>query len=109
MTWLRTCATGRGRRDVKLQASSAARCALRVTAGAVLGCASPAGAQPPPTVPRPPTREEVERPQPREAQRRPRLEVEGGVERAPCALDGEAYRDIRFTPRSVTFGGLKAL
>ncbi|HEX6376798.1 MAG TPA: ShlB/FhaC/HecB family hemolysin secretion/activation protein [Allosphingosinicella sp.] len=60
-------------------------------------------------MPRAPTREEVERPQPREAERRPRLSVEGDVERAPCALDGEAYRHIRFTPRSVSFGGLKEL
>jgi hemolysin activation/secretion protein len=35
--------------------------------------------------------------------------VEGGVERAPCALQGEAYRHIRFTPRSVSFGGLKEM
>lgn len=60
-------------------------------------------------MPRAPTREEVERPQPRQPERRSRLSVEGGIERAPCALAGEAFRDIRFTPRSVTFGGLKAL
>jgi hemolysin activation/secretion protein len=60
-------------------------------------------------LPRPPTREEVERPRPREPKQGPRLNVEGGVERAPCALAAEAYRDIRFTPRSVFFGGLKGL
>jgi hemolysin activation/secretion protein len=94
---------------VKLRASTAIRCALFASAGAVLAGASAAPAQTAPNLPRPPTREEVERPQPRRSEARPRLRVEGDVERAPCALAGEAYSAIRFTPRSVTFGGLKAL
>jgi hemolysin activation/secretion protein len=60
--------------------------------------------------PRPPTREEVERgrpppppPQP------PRLTVEGGVEHAPCALEDERFRAIRFTPRAVSFEHLRGL
>jgi hemolysin activation/secretion protein len=50
----------------------------------------------------------VERPRP-ERTDRSRLSVEGGIERAPCALEGEEFRDIRFTPRSVSFGGLKEM
>jgi hemolysin activation/secretion protein len=92
---------------VKLAAATASRRTFVVSACALLGGA--AGAQVPANAPRPPTREEVERPSPRTAEPRSRLSVEGGVERAPCALAGEAFRDIRFTPRSVTFGGLKEM
>jgi hemolysin activation/secretion protein len=94
---------------VKRPASSASRRARLASACAAFACAAGVQAQAPPNPPRPPTREEVERPRPRETEPRSRLSVEGGVERAPCALDGEAFRDIRFTPRSVTFGGLKEL
>ena len=63
--------------------------------------------RPPPI---PPTREEVTRPTPTPpVTRAPRLEVEGGVERAPCALDAPEYQNIRFTPRVVQFDGLKGL
>jgi hemolysin activation/secretion protein len=85
------------------------RRSLLASAGAALACASGAPAQTGPTPPRPPTREEVERPRPRETEARTRLSVEGGIERAPCALEAEAFRDIRFTPRSVTFGDLREL
>jgi hemolysin activation/secretion protein len=58
----------------------------------------------------PPTREEVTRPvapvQPRQATR---LEVEGGIERAPCALDGPDYQNIRLTLRAAEFEGLQGL
>lgn len=91
---------------MRLPASTLSRGTLFLSA---LSCASAAQAQTPPGAPRPPTREEVERPRPPEPDRRPRLSVEGGIERAPCALEGEAYRDIRFTPRSVSFGGLKEM
>jgi len=90
---------------VRLPAATVSRPALVLSACA--GLASAAGAQA--QTPRAPTREEVERPLPPRPDRRPRLEVEGGIERAPCALEGEAFRDIRFTPRSVSFGGLKAM
>ncbi|MGZ8353112.1 MAG: ShlB/FhaC/HecB family hemolysin secretion/activation protein [Allosphingosinicella sp.] len=93
---------------MKLPASSVSRRVRLLSACAALACASGAQAQAPPDAPRAPTREEIERPLPRE-ERRPRLSVEGGIERAPCALDGEAFRDIRFTPRGVSFGGLKEL
>jgi hemolysin activation/secretion protein len=49
----------------------------------------------------------VERPPERRPEPRSRLSIEGGIERAACALEGDAFRDIRFTPRSVTFGGLR--
>jgi hemolysin activation/secretion protein len=87
---------------VKLSGSSAW---LFLSVCAAAACTPEAQAQ----TARAPTREEVERPPPERPDRRPRLAVEGGIERAPCALEGEAFRDIRFTPRSVSFGGLKAL
>jgi hemolysin activation/secretion protein len=58
----------------------------------------------------PPTREEVtrqERPVPQT--RAPRLDVEGGIERAPCALDSPDFANIRFTPRNVEFEGLQGM
>jgi len=58
----------------------------------------------------PPTREEVTREQnvrpPIEA---PRVEVEGGVERAPCALDGPEFASIRLDVKGVEFEGLKGM
>lgn len=57
-----------------------------------------------------PTREEVERLTPTEPRPTPpRLTVEGGVERAPCALDRPEYQNIRFTPTAVTFEDLRGL
>jgi len=103
----RPIASRRGIGNVKRPASSASCQARLASACAALASAAGAQAQAPPTVPRPPTREEVERPRPADAGRPPRLSVEGEIERAPCALAGEAFRDIRFTPRSVTFGGLR--
>ncbi|MDQ3625728.1 MAG: ShlB/FhaC/HecB family hemolysin secretion/activation protein, partial [Verrucomicrobiota bacterium] len=58
----------------------------------------------------PPTREEVTRPDiqaPRDTA--PRLEVEGGIERAPCALDSPEFQNIRFTVRGAQFEGLQGL
>ena len=58
----------------------------------------------------PPTREEVTRPvEPRPPGPAPQLEVEGGIERAPCALDGPEYQSIHLTLRGVEFAGLKGL
>lgn len=90
---------------MKLSASSVSRRVRLLSACAALTVAVGAQAQ----APRAPTREEIERPLPERIDRRSRLSVEGGIERAPCALGGEAYREIRFTPRSVSFGGLKGL
>ena len=63
----------------------------------------------PPQQPVAPTREEIERPQGQVQPPRSRLTVEGGVERAPCALDRPEYRDIRFTLANVQFDDLRSL
>lgn len=39
----------------------------------------------------------------------PSLEIEGGVERAPCALDNPDFANVRFTPRAFVFEGLKGV
>jgi len=58
----------------------------------------------------PPTREQVTRPvQPQPQPRRPTLEVEGGIERAPCALAGPEYQSIHLTLRAADFQGLQGL
>lgn len=65
---------------------------------------------PPPSTVLPPTREEVTRPEPQAPEpRAPRLEVEGGIERAPCALESPEFQNIRFTLRGVEFDGLQGL
>ncbi|MFL6763913.1 MAG: ShlB/FhaC/HecB family hemolysin secretion/activation protein, partial [Sphingomicrobium sp.] len=57
----------------------------------------------------PPTREEVTRPAPPPPVPQSRLEVEGGIERAPCALDGPEFRSIHFVFRGAEFDGLQGL
>jgi hemolysin activation/secretion protein len=57
-----------------------------------------------------PTREEVRRPPPEPSEPASvRLTVEGGVERAPCALDRPDYQGISFTLRDVVFDDLRGL
>lgn len=74
-----------------------------------LVAAAPAGAQDAAITP-PITREEIERPLlDRREPPRARLEVEGGIERAPCALDRPEYESVRFTPRDVRFQDLRGL
>jgi hemolysin activation/secretion protein len=68
--------------------------------------ASSAQSAPPPI---PPTREEVTRPAPPPPAPQSRLEVEGGIERAPCALDGPEFASIRFVLRGADFDGLQGL
>ncbi|MGE5723299.1 MAG: ShlB/FhaC/HecB family hemolysin secretion/activation protein, partial [Sphingomonadales bacterium] len=73
-------------------------------------CGSSAAAQTLPQTLSPPTREQVEQKAPAQVQLpRARLEVEGGVERAPCALDRPEYQNIRFTPTEVMFDDLQGL
>lgn len=69
-----------------------------------------AHAQAVPQQPLAPTREEIERRDPGPAELPPaRLTVEGGLERAPCALDRPEYRDITFTVSDVIFENLRGL
>jgi hemolysin activation/secretion protein len=72
-----------------------------------LATASPAAAQP---APAPPTRQEIESPVRSPADTTaPRLEVEGELPRAPCALDRPEYEAIRFTPTEVEFADLRGM
>ncbi|MEP6983045.1 MAG: ShlB/FhaC/HecB family hemolysin secretion/activation protein [Sphingomicrobium sp.] len=57
----------------------------------------------------PPTREEVTRPTTPPPAPESRLQVEGGIERAPCALDGPEFQSIRFVVRGAEFEGLQGL
>jgi hemolysin activation/secretion protein len=57
----------------------------------------------------PPTREEVTRPNPQAPQEASRLTVEGGIERAPCALDKPQYQNLRFVLRGADFENLQAV
>ena len=88
---------------------NARQAALRLVVCTTLG-ALPADliAQPvPPAIP--PTREEVTRPVAPTPPPQSRLEVEGGIERAPCALDGPDYKSIHFVLRGAEFDGLQGL
>jgi len=58
--------------------------------------------------PAPPTREEIERAVPqRQEPPRATLNVEGGIERAPCALDRPEYANLTFTLNAVAFDDLR--
>ena len=59
--------------------------------------------------PLPPTREEVTRPVQPTPPPESRLQVEGGIERAPCALDGPEFKSIHFVLRGAEFDGLQGL
>lgn len=74
---------------------------LASSASAVLAQSAPAIA--------PPTREEVTRPVTAPPFPQSRLQVEGGIERAPCALDGPEFRSIHFVLRGAEFDGLQGL
>lgn len=81
-------------------------------ASSASGGAQTAPPSPPPIAPRPlpPTREEVTRPAtPTPIPGAPKLDVEGGIERAPCALDGPEYQSIHFVLRGAEFDGLQGL
>ena len=83
---------------------------MRLSAWALLmgNCASAlAQSAPPPFTP--PTREEVTRPTRNPPPPRSRLEIEGGIEKAPCALDSPEFRSIYFVLRGAEFDGLQGL
>lgn len=83
------------------------RFALLYLSTCMLAAPAPLLAQARPTLP--PTREEVTRPKPQLPTQAPRLEVEGGIERAPCALSGPEYQSIHFVFRGAEFDGLQGL
>lgn len=86
-----------------------ARRAGVVTSAAISLLAScPASAQPPAA--QPPTREELQPRRTEPARPAPaRLEVEGELERAPCALDRPEAEGIRFTPSEIVFENLRGV
>ena len=88
----------------------AARCHFAYLAAGTILAAFPGtvGAQTTPQVV-PPTREEVTRPLAPTPPPASRLEVEGGIERAPCALDGPEFKSIHFVLRGAEFDGLQGL
>src|SRR4051794_11777672 len=92
-----TCRSAR-RRTVYLAASAL-----------VLGLPTSAAAQSTASPRIPPTREEVVRPVTRQPPPESRLQIEGGIERAPCALDGAEFRSIHFVLRGAEFDGLQGL
>ena len=105
------CSQGQGHARL-----SRRRFAHLLASAIILASSAPAAAQtappPPPPTPQvlPPTREEVTRPAtPTPTPRGTRLEVEGGVERAPCALDGPEFASIHFVMRGAEFEGLQGL
>jgi hemolysin activation/secretion protein len=57
----------------------------------------------------PPTREQVTQPVANPPPPQSRLEVEGGIERAPCALDAPEFKSIHFVLRGAEFDGLQGL
>ena len=89
------------------------RCAYFAGASilAALPTAGAAQSAPPPQPAGPlaPTREEVTRPVAPSQPPPSKLEVEGGIERAPCALDGPEFRSIHFVLRGADFDGLQGL
>ena len=88
---------------------SPARLAGRLALPAIL-VTSPLAANAQNTSPvAPPTREEVTRPVTAPPPPQSRLEVEGGIERAPCALDGPEFKSIHFILRGAEFEGLQGL
>lgn len=57
----------------------------------------------------PPTREEVTRQTAPPPRPQSQLQIEGGIERAPCALDGPEFQSIKFVVRGAEFDGLQGL
>ena len=73
----------------------------------MLGCSSLLMASPAASQIVAPTREELSGIARREESPAPRLTIEGGVERSPCALADPQYADVTVTVREVEFRGLK--
>ena len=72
----------------------------------MIAAASSAQAPPPPL---PPTREEITPPAPPSTPQQRRLEVEGGIPAAPCALGGPEFQSIHFVLTGAAFDGLEGV
>ncbi len=101
------CRNGTARPSWRVPTALLAGCALSLGAPALAQQTPPAPLPPPGPVA--PTREEVEQPVTRPVEAGRRLSVEGGVERAPCALAAPEYANLRFTLNDVTFNNLRGL
>lgn len=96
--------------DGRLRLVPLRRAAQLLLSSCIISLSAIAPAQTVPPQVLPPTREEVTRPEAQPARNRAlQLEVEGGIERAPCALDSPEFANIRFTVRGAEFEGLKGL
>jgi hemolysin activation/secretion protein len=97
--------------DRRRQAKSGSRRRpfVRLAACSILACQNQLVSAQSAPAPLPPTREEVTRPLATPPAPTSRLEVEGGIERAPCALDGPEFRSIHFILRGAEFDGLQGL
>ncbi|MET0181124.1 MAG: ShlB/FhaC/HecB family hemolysin secretion/activation protein [Novosphingobium sp.] len=92
----------------KVHARLAAASAIATAFAAPVGLSAPAHAQavPPPTL-GVPTRDELEGIRNQPPEQPPRLEIEGGIERAPCPLADPQFADVPVTISGVTFNNLK--
>ena len=91
--------------DRRRQAKSGSRRRpfVRLAACSILACQNQLVSAQSAPAPLPPTREEVTRPLATPPAPTSRLEVEGGIERAPCALDGPEFRSIHVILRGAEF------
>ena len=91
-----------------IQRGSVRRLAHFLISSIVASMASTAVAQTSPQ-PLPPTREEVTRPNLPSPPQATRVEIEGGIERAPCALDRPQFQNLRFVVRGAEFTNLEGM
>jgi len=98
-----------GRGSILTYECSARRGAAHFVAYTVLASLSASGAAQTARPLAPPTREEITRPVTPPTAPTGRLQIEGGIERSPCALDGPEFRSIHFVLRGAEFEGLQGL
>ena len=98
-----------GRGSILTYQCSARRGAAHFVAYTVLASLSTSGTAQTARPLAPPTREEITRPVTPPTAPTGRLQVEGGIERSPCALDGPEFQSIHFVLRGAEFEGLQGL
>ena len=98
-----------GRGSILTYQCSARRGAAHFVAYTVLASLSTSGTAQTARPLAPPTREEITRPVTPPTAPTGRLQIEGGIERSPCALDGPEFRSIHFVLRGAEFEGLQGL